>query len=397
MYVLISNVGSTSLKFKLYRMPQEEVLCEARIERIGSQDGIYRYKNDMNGQERSLPSVPLGSYVDGISMFLEDMCGAERGVLSSVNEVEAVGFKTVVSKGFNGTVLLTDEVMQGMRDYLFIAPVHNSAYISAIDQFRSILPDTPMIGVFETSFHSTVPLENRLYSLPYEWYEKYGLAKNGYHGASFAYVSQEARRDGDFPRIIGCHLGGSCSICAIKDGKSYDTSFGFSLQTGVPHANRCGDTDPYTVPFLLDQGMSLKEVMEGLEKRGGMLGISGVSNDLREIQEAAEAGNERAQLAINVFVTAIVRYIGAFYAELGGLDKLVFTGGIGENSATVRGMVCERLSHMGVELDREANMRTRGSGYISSPDSPVKVQVIAANEELGIARETYRHLKETGK
>lgn len=392
MNILISNVGSTSLKFKIYRMPEEEVLCEAKVERIGSQDGIYHYKNDESGAARDLPCVPLENYAVGINMFLEDMCGGERGVLSSVAEVQAVGFKTVVSKGFNGTVLLTDEVMQGMRDYLFIAPVHNSAYISAIEQFRGILPDTPMVGVFETSFHRTIPLSNRLYSLPYEWYEKYGLARNGYHGASFTYMSQEARRDGNFPRIIGCHLGGSSSICAIKNGESYDTSFGFSLQTGLPHANRCGDADPYTVPFLMDQGLSLDEIRAGLEKNGGLLGISGVSNDLRHIQEAAEAGNERAKLAIDVFVTGIVRYVGAFFAEMGGLDKLVFTGGIGENSALVRGLVCERLAHLGIKLDKEANAHARGSGYISAADSPVKVQVITANEELGIARETYRCL-----
>ena len=389
MYILISNVGSTSLKFKLYRMPEEEVLCEAKIEKIGSQDGIYHYKNDINGRTNSEESTPLETYAVGINKFLSDLCDKGLGVIASVAEVQAIGFKTVISKGFNGTVLLTDEVMAGMKEYLFIAPVHNAAYISAIEQFRGILPDTPMVGVFETSFHRTIPLRNRLYPLPYEWYEKYGLAKNGYHGASFTYVSQEARRDGDFRRIIGCHLGGSSSICDILDGKSFDSSFGFSLQTGLPHANRCGDADPYVVPFLEDQGMSFEEIREGLDKKGGLLGISGVSNDLREIEEAAGAGNERAQLAIDVFVNDIVRYIGSFFAEMGGMDKLVFTGGIGENSSLIRRMVCDSIKHLGVELDSEQNDKVRGNGFISTASSPVKVQVIAANEELGIARETY--------
>ena len=330
-------------------------------------------------------------------MFLSDLCDKELGAIDSVNKVQAIGFKTVISKGFNGTVELDDCVMQGMKDYLFIAPVHNAAYISAIEQFRGILPETPMVGVFETSFHRTIPLENRLYPLPYEWFEKYGLAKNGYHGASFTYVSGEARRDGDYKKIIGCHLGGSSSICAIKDGKSFDSSFGFSLQTGLPHANRSGDADPYVVPFLEDQGMSFEEIREGLDKKGGLLGISGVSNDLREIEEAANAGNERAQLAIDVFVTDIVRYIGAFYAEMGGMDKLVFTGGIGENSSLIRRLVCERIGHLGIELDAQKNEKTRGNGIISAEASKVKVQVIAANEELGIARETFRCLKEKEK
>lgn len=397
MYILISNVGSTSLKFKLYRMPEEEVLCEAKIEKIGSTDGIYHYKNDINGRTHGEESTPLKTYAAGINMFLSDLCDKELGAIDSVNKVQAIGFKTVISKGFNGTVELDDCVMQGMKDYLFIAPVHNAAYISAIEQFRGILPETPMVGVFETSFHRTIPLENRLYPLPYEWFEKYGLAKNGYHGASFTYVSGEARRDGDYKKIIGCHLGGSSSICAIKDGKSFDSSFGFSLQTGLPHANRSGDADPYVVPFLEDQGMSFEEIREGLDKKGGLLGISGVSNDLREIEEAANAGNERAQLAIDVFVTDIVRYIGAFYAEMGGMDKLVFTGGIGENSSLIRRLVCERIGHLGIELDAQKNEKTRGNGIISAEASKVKVQVIAANEELGIARETFRCLKEKEK
>lgn len=394
MLILVNNVGSTSLKFKIYSMPEERLLCESKIERIGSEKGSYFFHNHVSLYKSNIPSIPIESYEKGIKLFLNDLTDRENGVISSVNQIGGLGFKTVISKGYDGTVLLTDDVIQGMKDYLFIAPIHNKAYIDAIEQFRMILPDTPMIGVFETSFHQTIPLENKLYSLPYEWYQKYGIAKKGYHGASFSYVAGQARKDYDYKYIIGCHLGGSSSICAIKDGKSFDSSFGFSLQTGLPHANRSGDGDVYIVPFLQNEGLSWQKIRQGLDYQGGLLGISGVSNDFLEIQQAAEAGNERAKLAIDVFTVSIVRYIGAFTAEMGGLDKIVFTGGIGENSVLIRKMVCDRLLHLGVRLNDELNLKVPESGYISYTDSKVKIQVIKANEELGILRETYRFLQE---
>ncbi len=393
MLVLISNVGSTSLKFKLYDMPSELVLCEAKIERIGSLNGIYHYKNSSSLKEHNETEVALESYQTGISLFLKDLVSEELGVIKTINEIEAIGFKTVISKGFNGTVELNDDVMKGMKDYLFIAPVHNAAYISAIEQFKEILGDTPMVGVFETSFHRTIPLKNKLYPIPYEWYEKYGIAKNGFHGASFTYIANRARRDGEYNRIIGCHLGGSSSICAIKDGKSYDSSFGFSLQTGLPHANRSGDCDPYISLFLENEGLSKEEIIEGLSHKGGLIGMSGISNDLREIEEAANKGNERCRLTIDVYVNDIVRFIGSFYAEMGGLDKLVFTGGIGENSAMIRREVCKALSCFGLSIDEELNNNVPKDGYIQSADSKIKVQIIPANEELGIAIETYNYIK----
>ena len=373
-------------------MDSEKVLCNGKIERIGSEDGIYHYQNCLNGFVRDIASVPVLTYGDGINLFLNDLTAKDNGVIEDVKRIDAIGFKTVVSKGFNGTVLLNDEVMKGMEDYLFIAPVHNAAYINAIKQFKNIV-DVPMIGVFETSFHRTIPLKNKMYSIPYQWYEKYGIAKNGYHGASFTYISQAARKDGDYKYVIGCHLGGSSSICAIKDGKSYDSSFGFSLQTGLPHANRSGDLDNYVVPFLQNEGLSWEEIDEGLSHEGGLLGISGVSNDLREIEAAAKEGNERAQLAIDVYVTNIVRYIGSFYGEMGGLDKIVFTGGIGENSSLIRKMVCQSIAHFGIDFDETLNENLPDDGYITTADSKVKVQVIPTNEELGIAREVYSYLE----
>ncbi|MGI6083927.1 MAG: acetate/propionate family kinase [Acetivibrionales bacterium] len=392
MKVLISNVGSTSLKFKLYGMPEEKVFCEAKIERVGSTtDAIYYYKNTETGYTVQKDKMSIPSYTDGIKTFLSSMTSAETKVIDDIHDIEAIGFKTVLAKGYYGVHELSEDVMGAMKAYQFVAPAHNGPYLEAIEQFKAVLPQTKMVGVFETAFHSTIPLERRIYALPYEWYEKYGIMRMGYHGASHSYVANQAAKDpGPSERIISCHLGGSCSICAIEKGKSVDCSFGFSLQTGIPHANRSGDADPYIIPFLHNEGLEMDEIMKGFDKRGGLLGVSGVSSDMREIKSAAETGNKRAKLAIDMFVCNIVRYIGAFYAELGGLDKLVFTGGIGEKSALIRALVCRSLRNMGVGLDEQINMETIGTGCISKHESKIRVLVISANEELGVARETYK-------
>lgn len=395
MKILVSNVGSTSLKFKLYDMPTQTVLCESKIERVGSQsDAIYHYKNRISGAAETREGCCIPSYTEGIRLFLEDMCG-ENGAAATAEEIAAVGFKTVLAKGFYGVHELNDEVIDAMREYLFVAPAHNGPYLEAIGRFREMMPWARLVGVFETAFHTTIPPERSMYAIPYEWYERFGIKRLGYHGASHSYVAETLENMyGSTGRTVSCHLGGSCSLCAIDEGKSADTSFGFSLQTGVPHANRVGDLDPYVVPFLVNEGMSMDEVLMGLSKNGGLLGVSGVSNDLRHVELAAEGGNERAQLAIDMFVSSIVKYAGAFCAVLGGLDNLVFTGGIGENSVTVRRRVCSALEYMGLELDDGANLDCGGKlTVISSADSRVRVLVIPANEELGIARQTYRMLQ----
>lgn len=389
MKVLAANVGSTSLKFKLFEMPEEAALCEAKIERVGSRDkAIFAYGSLVTGKHYRLEGQCIPDYTTGIRMFLEALVSGEYGVIKSVGEIDRIGFKTVLSKGFYGVHELTDAVMDGMRDYLFIAPVHNAAYLEAIGQFNNLLPDVPKIGVFETAFHTTIPIERRIYGVPYEWYEKYGLMRMGYHGASHGYIAQESCAYGKAGRVISCHLGGSCSVCAIQDGRSVDTSFGFSLQSGLIHANRTGDADPYMIPFLQSEGLSAEEIEDGLSKHGGLLGISGVSNDMRDLQSAAESGNERARLAVDAFVSGIIKQIGAFYAELGGLDQLVFTGGIGEHSAFVRNAVCSQLRHLGIELDEEKNSASESVGVVSAAGSAVLVTVVPANEELGVARET---------
>ena len=391
MKILICNAGSTSLKFKLYDMPAEEVLASGGVERVGStDDAIYKYDNASRGVSLREEKQSVPDYETGIRRFLSDLTDAERGAIGSVADIDRVGFKTVLSRGYYGVHELTEPVLQGMRDMYAAAPAHNGPYLAAIEALRAVLPEAMFVGAFETDFHRTIPLDRCVYGVPYEWMEKYGVRRMGYHGASHSYVASLLNEwEGKKYRAISCHLGGSGSICAIENGESRDSSFGFTLQTGLIHNNRVGAMDADIIHYLRAQGLSDEEIEHGMTKNGGLKGISGVSGDLRYVLEAAEAGNERAKLAIDVYVTGIIRYIGAFAAELGGLDCLAFTGGIGENSAVIRKMVCERLEYMGVRLSARRNTKEKGDRSISKKRSKVRVYVIAANEELGVARKTY--------
>ena len=277
-----------------------------------------------------------------------------------------------------------------MRAYFTVAPAHNGPYLEAIAVFEKLLPDVPRVGVFETAFHRTIPMARRIFPVPYEWYEKYGVMRMGYHGASHGYIAQKLS---DKRRVISCHLGGSASICAILDGKSMDNSFGFSLQMGIPHASRTGNVDPYLVPFLLEQGLTLQEIYDGLGKSGGLKGISGTSGDIRDIDDAIRSGSQRAQLALDVLVTHIIRYVGAYAMELGGVDAIAFTGGIGENYAPLRRAVLEAMGFMGMVIDDEANECGAGERLISAPESAIEAHVIPANEELMVVRSTYALIK----
>ena len=386
MKILVCNAGSTSLKFKLWEMPERTVLAEGRVERVGSDRAIFRYECGSVSQRLEPLSIP--DYSTGIQRFLDALCGGEAPAVHSLAEIEAIGFKTVLAKGFYGVHELTDEVLDGMRAYLNVAPAHNSCYLEAIAAFRTLLPDVRQVGVFETAFHQTIPLARRIYPIPYEWYEKYGVMKMGYHGASHGYI---ARKLSDYRRVISCHLGGSGSICAILDGRSMDNSFGFSLQAGIPHASRTGDMDVYIIPFLLDQGLSMEEIFEGLGKNGGLRGISGTGGDMRDIEAAIQDGSERAALAIDVMAESILRYIGAYIVELGGLDALAFTGGIGENSARLRARIIEGLTFMGARIDEQENSDGNGERRISADDSTISIFVIPANEERVVVEETYKN------
>lgn len=388
MKVLVCNAGSTSLKCKLYEMPACTVLATGKVERVGSQDdAIFDYRNTSTGYTVNAQRQNIPDYAVGINRFLFELTKGKGAVLDHIGQIERVGYKAVLSKDHYGIHEIDEGVMQGMRDFLPLAPVHNSAYLKAIETVQAVLPNAKHVGVFETSFHRDIPLERKIYGVPYEWYETYGIQRLGYHGASHGYIADCLNAEKKVYKAISCHLGGSASICGILNGKSVDTSFGMSLETGLIHANRVGDMDPTMISFLQQIGLSEEEILQGCQKNGGLLGISGVSNDLRYVLEAADAGNRRAKLAVDVFVTGIVHYIGAFFLDLGGLTDLVFTAGIGEHSHRVRAMVCERLGAIGVKLDEGANRAH--AAVISTPDSKVTVRVIPTDEELGIARRTY--------
>ena len=390
MKILICNAGSTSLKFKLFDMPAETLLAVCHIERVGAdRDSLFFYQNMLTGESLRREKVDIPDYQQGIELFLACLTRGERAALRDVKEIERVGFKVTLSKNHHGVFELTDDVLAGMEDWIALAPVHNRAYLNAVRVLRALLPDARFVGAFETAFHRTIPLERRLFGVPFEWYEKHGVERLGYHSASHSYIADVLNRESREYDAISCHLGGSCSVCAIHNGESVDTSFGMSLESGLIHANRVGDMDPGIIPFLRHEGLTDEEIMTGFQKEGGLKGISGVSGDLRYVEEAANAGNERARLAIGCFVSGIVHYIGAFYLDLGRLDTLVFTAGIGEHSATVRRMVCDRLKPIGVVLDEEKNRACRGAADLSAPESRVRVRVIPTDEELGIVRKTY--------
>ena len=390
MIILVCNVGSTSLKFKLYDMPEGTVLAQCQEERVGSdRDAVFRYENCLLGEKTAFDRADIPDYETGIRLFLAFLTGEEQGVIPDVTEIERVGYKATLSRGHFGIHELDQDVLEGMEDWISLAPLHNRAYLDAVSVMRDFLPEAKFIGCFETAFHRDIPLERKLYGVPWEWYERYGVQRLGYHGASHGYIADVLNERGREYKAISCHLGGSCSVCAIENGKSVDTSFGMGLESGLIHANRVGDMDASMRYFLRDQGLTDEEILKGFQKNGGLLGISGVSNDLRYVIEAAQAGNDRAGLAVDVFVTGIVHYIGAFAMDLGRLDYLVFTAGIGEHSPYVRSRVCEKLGLLGVRIDEEKNKRNET--VISAEDSKVSVLVIPTDEELGIARRTYEY------
>ncbi len=390
MKVMVCNAGSTSLKFKVYDMPSENVLAQGGVERVGSaDDAIFKYSNKISGFSTTLEKACVPDYKAGIRMFLDYLTDREKGVLKSVAEISRVGYKTVISRTCFGVSELTEDVLQGMRDWYVLAPVHSRAYLQSIEAMKSVLPDVRMIGVFETAFHKDIPIERKLYGVPYEWYERYGLQRLGFHGASHGYIAQCLSEERKSYKAISCHLGGSGSVCAILDGKSVDTSFGMSLETGTVHANRVGDMDGTMVYYLEQEGLTRDQILDGLQKNGGMKGLSGVSGDLRYVEDAAAKGDRRSQLALDVYVNGIVHYIGSFFLDLGGLDYLVFTAGIGEHSSYVRKAVCDKLAPIGVRLDERRNRED--ATVISADDSKVIVKVIPTDEELVVARSTYRY------
>ena len=388
MNILICNVGSTSLKYKLFRMPEELVLASGGAERVGAGEGRIYAKTHENGALTDESAV-FPTHREAIARMLRQLTDT---VLPDLSALDCVGFKVVLAKGISGVQVLTDDVLSSMEAFSSIAPAHNPPYLAAIRQFRALLPGTPLIGAFETAFHRTMPPEAYYYSIPIVISRNYDILRNGFHGASIEYMTEwtQERMEREDLKLVVCHLGGSGSICAVKNGKSLDTSLGLTLQCGTMHNNRCGDIDPSVVNYLkYTLNITGHQLDESLNKKSGLLGVSGVSSDMREIQAAVDAGNAKANLAQTMYYYRIKKYIGTYAAALGGVDVIVFTGGVGENKDDSRERACEGLEFMGVKLDKELNKTIHGEeAVISTTDSKVKVVVIPTDEELMIATDT---------
>jgi len=393
MRILLSNVGSTSLKYRLLEMDGESTLAMGRIERVGSERGILSHQ--ATGKPSVSRELPVPDYAAAVQLAIDLLCDPEVGAVDSLASVAAVGFKAVHGGPVTGSLRIDEGVLQALEEYAAIAPAHNPPYIQAIRIFQRLLPQTPLVAVFETSFHRTLPPRAFLYGVPYEWYEQYGVRRYGFHGASHRYVAERTAQLLGRPaadlNVITCHLGGSSSLCAVQGGRSVDTSMGFSPQAGVSMSNRHGDIDAWIVPFMMERGgLTLAEVKQALGKRSGLAGISGLSGDVRDLEEAAAAGHERAALALEVFAYEVRKCIGGYAAALGGLDALAFAGGIGERGVAMRRRICQGLGFLGIGLDPTRD-EVRGEEAIISPDGArVTVLVVPTNEEIIVARETVK-------
>ncbi|CAH0163491.1 acetate kinase [Bacillus sp. Soil745] len=397
--VMAINAGSSSLKFQLFEMPSEKVITKGIVERIGLKNSAFTLS--VEGENVS-ETVDIPNHEVAVGLLLKKLI--DHRIIDSFEEIDGVGHRVVHGgEVFSDSVLITEDVIEEIEKLSELAPLHNPANITGIQAFRRILDDVPAVAVFDTAFHQTMAAGSYLYSLPLEYYEKYGIRKYGFHGTSHKYVSQRAAEMIGRPieqlRLISCHLGNGASITAIKGGKSIDTSMGFTPLAGVTMGTRSGNIDPALIPYIMEKtGKTADEVLDVLNKESGMLALSGFSSDLRDIQVEADKGNERAELALKVFADRIHKYIGSYSAKMGGVDGIIFTAGIGENSQTIRGRILEGLEFMGVYWDKDLN-RTKGKeAFINTPYSPVKVMVIPTNEEIMIVRDTVKiALKETWK
>ncbi len=388
--ILAINAGSSSLKFQLIRMPEEKVLAKGLIERIGLADAIFTIEI---GDSKEKVSADIPNHQFAVEHLMDSL--KSSGVIQSFQEINAVGHRVVHGgEKFSDSVLITEEVTRIIDEVSELAPLHNPANLTGIRAFQKILPDIPMVAVFDTAFHQSMPEKSYLYSLPYEYYEKYGIRKYGFHGTSHKYVSQRAAEMLGMPveqlRIISCHLGNGASIAAIDKGRSIDTSMGFTPLAGVTMGTRSGNIDPALIPYIMEKtGKSAFDVINILNNKSGMLALSGFSSDLRDIEQQANE-NDRAELALEVFAARIHKYLGSYAARMSGVDAIIFTAGVGENSDTVREKVLTGLEFMGVYWDPALNKIRGKEAFINYPHSPVKVIVIPTNEEVMIARDTVR-------
>ena len=392
MKILVANLGSTSFKYRLFEMSDERQLARGGIERIGDAESPCFVEI---GDHREELTAPVPDHAVAVRQCLDQLTAPRTGCLQDASEVAAIGFKAVHGGRVSGVQRVTGELLSAMEEMNQVAPAHNPPYINAMRLLAEKLPEIPLVASFETGFHQTVPDRLRYYAAPYEWAEKYNICRWGFHGASHRYIANRvADLIGEDLRVISCHLGGSSSLCAIRGRESVQTSMGMSPQSGLPHNNRVGDFDPFAIPLVMKAtGQTLEEVLEELAEKSGLLGLSGVSGDCRDLEEAASQGNERAKLALDMFTSEVRRYMGGLMVELGGLDVLVFTGGIGEKGAEFRSTVCENLSELGIELDSSRNGAAKGEAKISAEASRTQVWVLPTNEEIVVARQTQELLE----
>lgn len=393
MKILVLNCGSSSVKYKLIDTENDTVMAEGGVEKIGLPDGFLKYK--LSDGSKAIRELGLVDHKGAVKAVLDILTDPEVGCIRSYSEIGAVGHRVVHGgEKFSKSVLLTDEVLQQIKDCYDLAPLHNPANVTGIEAVEEILPGVKQVGVFDTAFHQTMPAKSFMYALPYKYYKEDGVRRYGFHGTSHRYVSQRVCEilgvDINKEKIITCHVGNGGSITAVLYGKSVDTSMGLTPVEGLMMGTRVGDVDPGALTYLMKKhNLSADELQKIINKESGVLGITELSSDMREIEAADKAGDPRAHLALEMYEQRITKYIGAYAAEMGGVDIIVFTGGVGENQTGLRGNVCRPLGFMGVELDEQLNMTTRGTEtVISAPSSKVKVVVVPTDEEMMIARDT---------
>lgn len=391
--IMAVNAGSSSLKFQLLEMPSEKMLAVGLVERVGKDDAIFTIKYG-EGQKFNVVT-PLHSHKEAVELALEKLI--DLGIIQSFDEIAGVGHRVLHGKElYADSVVIDDEVMKNIESFVELGPLHIPPNLTGIRAFQAILPNVPQVAVFDTAFHQSMPEENFLYSLPYEYYTEHGVRKYGFHGTSHKYVTQRAAellgRPLEDLRLISCHLGSGASIAAVAGGRSIDTTMGFTPLEGITMGTRSGSLDPALIPFLMEKtGKSAEDVLNVMNKESGVYGLSGISSDLRDIEQAAAEGNHRAEVSLKIFSNRIHGYIGQYAAEMNGVDAIIFTAGVGENSDVIRERILRGLEFMGVYWDPSLNNGARGKElFINYPHSPVKVIIIPTNEELVIARDTVR-------
>ncbi len=396
MKVLVVNCGSSSIKYQLINMENEELMAKGYLEKIGLPDSFLTHT--VNGEKHKIEQL-VKTHEEGMKLVLDQLTHSEYGVIKDLSEIDAIGHRILHGgEKLSDSVLITNEVVDIMKECIPLGPLHMPAQIKGIEACREVMGNIPMVAVFDTAFHQTLPKKAYLYAIPYEYYEKYAIRKYGFHGTSHKFVARRVAELMNKPaedlKIITCHLGQGGSLCAVKAGKSVDTSMGFTPLAGIPMGSRSGDIDPSIIPFLMNkENLTPDEIDTILNKKSGKLGVSGISFDDRDIEKAAAEGNERAKLAIDTFVYQVIGYIGRFAAQMDGVDVITFAGGVGENGIEVREEICNSLSFLGIKIDKEKNNCRGKEVEISTPDSKVKVFIVPTNEELMIARDTAEIVK----